>query len=108
MVEEYVWRESSEQLPLYLSLAGAEKHDAQIGECFFSLVQHEVRRECLRRSEHYVGAIGDELAPGLAERIVDLGGDQAKRAAAGIRAYVEDSARATAVGAWMMVDVVFV
>ena len=66
-----------------------------------------MRLESLCRSEHDFRASGDELAPGIAARVVDVGGNQAKRAAAGIGANVEDAGR-IASRAGMVVDVIFV
>src|SRR5260370_32815727 len=67
-----------------------------------------MRGEGLRGREHDLGPIGDEFAPAIAAWVADGSRHQAKRAAAGIGADVENATGTVAGQAGMMVSVVFV
>src|SRR5260221_10021394 len=67
-----------------------------------------MRGEGLRGREHDLGPIGDEFAPAIAAWVADGSRHQAKRAAAGIGADVENASGTVAGQGGMMVSVVFV
>src|SRR5260370_359630 len=90
-----------------LASAAVEVHDAQIRQAAFAFVQNKMRCEGVDRSEHDVRAIGDEFFPEVWMGIVDLDRGQAKGAAAGIRADVEDTTGRVARRAGVMVGVIF-